>query len=45
MTGTTIWSDEWRAYNGLNQLGFRHHTVNHSRHFVDPVTGLWLSMQ
>ena len=32
--GTRIWSDEWGAYNGLNV----HETVNHTRHFVDPLT-------
>lgn len=28
----------WRAYCGLERFHFRHLTVNHSRHFVDPVT-------
>jgi transposase-like protein len=31
--GTTIWSDCWRAYNGLKDLGYIHGTVNHSKNF------------
>jgi len=38
--GTTIWSDEWAAYRQLSSLGFVHETVNHSRHFKDPDTGV-----
>ena len=38
--GTRIWSDEWAAYNGLNAIGYIHETVNHSRYYVDPVTGV-----
>ena len=35
--GSTIWSDEWAAYNGLAGLnGYAHSTVNHSQRFVDP---------
>ncbi|CAJ1071410.1 hypothetical protein AMEX_G12341 [Xyrichtys novacula] len=37
--GSTIISDEWRAYNDLPQLGYRHYTVNHSVAYVNPVTG------
>ena len=42
---TEIWTDEWRAYRGIPTWGpvgipFTHRTVNHSQHFVDPVTGV-----
>lgn len=42
--GTTIASDEWRAYIGIQHMWgvnppYVHMTVNHSRWFVDPVTG------
>ena len=37
--GTIIITDEWRPYNKLNELGYTHKTVNHSEHFVDPITG------
>ena len=32
--GSTIHTDEWRAYRGLTQYGYVHATVNHSRQFV-----------
>ncbi len=39
--GTIIYSDCWKAYNGISQLpeNYTHLTVNHSENFVDPVTG------
>ena len=44
LPGSIIHSDEWRAYNGIRRLPhpqpYRHHTVNHSAHFVDPITGV-----
>ena len=32
--GTTIYSDEWRAYSKLGKLRYEHATVNHSKCFV-----------
>lgn len=39
--GTTIYSDCWRGYNSskLEKAGFKLLTVNHSKNFVDPLSG------
>ena len=38
--GTFVYSDEWAAYHQLaTTTGTVHLTVNHSLHFVDPLTG------
>lgn len=37
--GSTIHSDCWKAYNELQNMGYKHVTVNHSQHFKDPFTG------
>lgn len=34
--GSVIISDEWGAYNTLKDLGYTHHTINHSENFVNP---------
>jgi hypothetical protein len=36
--GATVASDMWKAYGGLEAAGFTHETVDHSKHYVDPVT-------
>lgn len=36
--GTTVVTDCWAAYRTLNQF-FDHQTANHSRNFVDPISG------
>ena len=40
--GTIIHSDQWAAYNGVQQLVnvHQHQIINHSLHFVDPTTGV-----
>ena len=32
-------SNGWRGYSKLEEAGFNHFSVNHSKFFVDPVTG------
>ena len=39
LPGSVIVSDEWAAYRRIPEYGYQHRTVNHSEHFVDPVTG------
>ena len=48
LPGSTIISDEWRAYRGLSKLGFTHKTVNHSEAFrnedgdnTNLIEGIW----
>ena len=37
----SIHSDQWRAYASLqHSSAFNYASVNHSLHFVDPVTGV-----
>lgn len=39
LPGTTIYSDCWKPYDTLEEEGYPHLTVNHSKNFKDPVTG------
>ena len=38
--GTTILTDKWKGYSALPRHGYEHLVVNHSRGFVDPLTGV-----
>lgn len=38
--GTIIHSDCWTGYHNVSRHGYTHRTVNHSRNFVDPDTGV-----
>jgi len=40
LPGTIIYSDLWKAYRHIDKTDkkFKHFTVNHSLHFVDPDT-------
>ncbi|RUS79722.1 hypothetical protein EGW08_012530 [Elysia chlorotica] len=37
LKGSVIYSDCWGAYSTLSTSGYTHHTINHSKNFVDPV--------
>ena len=39
LPGTVIYSDQFSPYIPLNQLGYIHLSVNHSKNFVDPDSG------
>lgn len=36
---SSIHTDEWAGYRGLDQIGYLHNVVNHSQNYVDPVSG------
>ena len=38
--GTIIYSDGWKGYSNLKNIGYQHMVVNHSKHFLDPLTGV-----
>ncbi|VDM05955.1 unnamed protein product [Schistocephalus solidus] len=37
---SVVVTDEWNAYSRLPKEGFKHLTVNHSKNFVNPQTGM-----
>jgi transposase-like protein len=43
--GSIIYTDCWSGYSDaeLTNIGFTHDTVNHTYHFVDPITGLCIN--
>jgi transposase-like protein len=36
--GTTVYTDCWKGYNNLKNIGYKHMTVNHKKNFKDPIT-------
>ncbi|GBN08085.1 hypothetical protein AVEN_273838-1 [Araneus ventricosus] len=38
--GSIVLSDCWQSYTSLKNEGYTHYTVNHSKNFKDPVTGM-----
>ncbi len=41
LPGTTIISDKWRAYSGIESIedrNYKHYTVDHSKNFKDPIS-------
>lgn len=45
LPGSEIHSDCWPAYRAINSIpvipNYEHKIVNHKRHFVDPITGVY----
>lgn len=39
LPGSIVFTDCWRGYSNLENLGLTHFQVNHSQTFLDPVTG------
>uniref|UniRef100_A0A0X3QA71 Putative transposase-like protein HI_1328.1 n=1 Tax=Schistocephalus solidus TaxID=70667 RepID=A0A0X3QA71_SCHSO len=37
---SVVVTDEWKAYSRLPEEGYKHFTVNHSKNFVNPETGM-----
>ncbi|CAG8681395.1 8963_t:CDS:1, partial [Ambispora gerdemannii] len=40
VSGSIVYTDLWRGYRGITELNMSHKTVNHSKNFVDPNTGV-----
>ena len=42
LPNTVVHTDEWAAYRGMTSLPnvISHAVVNHSLHFIDPITGV-----
>jgi transposase-like protein len=38
--GSIIYSDCWKGYKDLNEMGYYHYTVNHSQEFINRVNGV-----
>lgn len=38
--GTMIYTDCWKGYNNIKNIGYKHKTVSHKKHFKDPITGV-----
>ena len=36
--GSVIWTDEFSSYKHLGDIGYSHATMNHSKHFISPIT-------
>ena len=36
--GSVIWTDEFASYKDLEKNGYIHQSVNHKKHYVDPIT-------
>ncbi|CAG8606005.1 4073_t:CDS:2, partial [Scutellospora calospora] len=38
--GSIVHTDCWKGYLGIEDLGVTHKSVNHSKNFTDPITGV-----
>jgi hypothetical protein len=41
--GTMIYSDCWKGYKNLNEMGYYHYTVNHSDEYVNSINGVHIN--
>ena len=46
--GSTIYSDGWKPYEGLDKVGYNHRVVNHKHSFKcyvkDDIVGDWIDV-